>query len=124
VDEFYAQFLKVVGANRKDLKPERVKELADGRVYTGQQALALGLVDQVCTLEDSLAALKKAAGLAHAKVVMYHRPIGNKTNIYSQAQGGPNSVSQINLVNLQAGQSSELFMLRRPCFLFLWSLDN
>jgi protease-4 len=124
VDEFYGQFLQVVGENRKNLKPERVKELADGRVYTGQQALALGLVDQVCTLEDSLAALKKAAGLRGAKVVMYHRPIGNKTNIYSQAQTGSNSVSQINLVNLQAGASSELFMLRRPCFLFLWSLDN
>ena len=124
VDEFYAQFLKVVGENRKNLQPERIKELADGRVYTGQQALALGLVDQVCTLEDSLAAVKKAAGLARAKVIMYHRPLGGKNNVYSEAQNSPSSVSQFNLVNLQAGASSDLFMLRRPCFLFLWSLDN
>jgi protease IV len=124
VNEFYGQFLKVVGENRKNLKPERIKELADGRVYTGQQALDLGLIDQVCTLEDSLAAVKKAAGLARAKVVMYHRPVGNKNNVYSEAQNAPSSVSQINLVNLQAGASSDLFLLRRPCFLFLWSLDN
>ncbi|MGD1995287.1 MAG: signal peptide peptidase SppA [Anaerolineae bacterium] len=59
ISETYEAFVAVV-AERRDLSPERVRELADGRVYTGRQALETGLVDQLGTLEDAVA---KAAEL-------------------------------------------------------------
>ena len=46
VNDFFDQFVQRVVVSRH-LDPARVRELADGRAYTGRQALALGLVDQI-----------------------------------------------------------------------------
>ncbi len=46
VMDMYDQFVGMVSAGRR-MPVERVLELADGRAYTGRQALALGLVDQI-----------------------------------------------------------------------------
>ena len=47
VDEFYDRFVEVVAEGRAGLDRDQVRKLADGRVYTGRQALKLGLVDMV-----------------------------------------------------------------------------
>ncbi|HUI11566.1 MAG TPA: signal peptide peptidase SppA [Bacteroidota bacterium] len=60
MDDVHAQFIGVVARERK-LAPERVRELADGRVFTGEQAVRLGLVDTLGTFED---AVRIAAGIA------------------------------------------------------------
>ncbi|MBL4691605.1 MAG: S49 family peptidase [Rhodospirillales bacterium] len=46
VDDFYDMFLNVVTERRK-LPRDKVKALADGRVYSGRQALANGLIDAI-----------------------------------------------------------------------------
>lgn len=46
VADLHEQFMAMVAAGRR-LPPERVREVADGRVFTGRQALALGLVDAI-----------------------------------------------------------------------------
>lgn len=46
VHDMFEQFVAMVAEARK-IDPARVRELADGRAYTGRQALALGLVDQI-----------------------------------------------------------------------------
>lgn len=46
VDDMYAMFMDMV-ANRRNLPADRVHELADGRVFTGRQALAVNLIDQI-----------------------------------------------------------------------------
>lgn len=46
VADMHAQFAAMVAAGRR-MEPARVAELADGRAYTGRQALALGLVDAI-----------------------------------------------------------------------------
>ncbi len=56
----YQQFLSLVATGRK-IEMEKTKTLAEGRVYSGHDALSLGLVDKIGTLED---AIKAAAGLA------------------------------------------------------------
>jgi protease-4 len=47
IDESYGEFVDVVDAGRKDLDEEEVRELADGRIYTGIQAEKAGLVDEL-----------------------------------------------------------------------------
>lgn len=59
VEQIYADFVQVV-VDSRELSEETVRELADGRVYTGQQALDLGLVDAVGLSSD---AVSKAAEL-------------------------------------------------------------
>ena len=46
VRDLYAQFVGMVAEGR-GLPEPRVRELADGRIYTGRQALQLGLIDQI-----------------------------------------------------------------------------
>jgi protease-4 len=60
VDDIFEQFVTVVAEGR-NLDSERVRELADGRVFTGRQAQELGLVDQ---LGDFYAAAGLAAEMA------------------------------------------------------------
>ncbi len=52
VDEAYEQFVGIVAEGR-DMSTAEVKEIADGRVYSANQALELGLVDEVGTLSDA-----------------------------------------------------------------------
>ncbi|NJN60300.1 MAG: signal peptide peptidase SppA [Coleofasciculaceae cyanobacterium RL_1_1] len=52
IDSSYHQFVEAVSKGRK-LEPDQVREFADGRVFTGQQALELGLVDRLGTEEDA-----------------------------------------------------------------------
>jgi len=63
MDNVHEQFMKAVSEGRK-IKMEELRKIADGRVFTGEQAKTYGLVDELGTLED---ALKTAATLAGLK---------------------------------------------------------
>lgn len=52
IDNTYEQFVQTVAEARK-LPLDQVKSFADGRIFTGQQALALGVVDRLGTEEDA-----------------------------------------------------------------------
>ena len=52
IDSSYSQFVQIVAEGR-NLEVDTVKQFADGRVFTGQQALELGLVDRLGTEEDA-----------------------------------------------------------------------
>jgi len=69
------QFVGVVSAGR-NLDVEEVKKIADGRIYTGKQAVEAGLVDQLGYLEDAIIMAKKTAGIEEATVVRYKRLYG------------------------------------------------
>ncbi|XGV99451.1 MAG: signal peptide peptidase SppA [Leptolyngbya sp. BL-A-14] len=62
IDVSYQQFVQTVADGRK-LAAETVRSFADGRVFTGQQALALGLVDRLGTEEDARRWAAELAGL-------------------------------------------------------------
>lgn len=53
VDDLYDQFVNTVSIER-GLSEERVRELADGRIYSGSQAKELGLVDTLGTYDDAI----------------------------------------------------------------------
>jgi protease-4 len=59
----YADFTQRV-ADGRDLPLERVLEIARGRVWTGAQALDLGLIDEIGGFRDAVDAAKQLAGLA------------------------------------------------------------
>jgi protease-4 len=96
VNCFYDQFVEVVAKARKEhLPPERVRELADGRVYTGVEAKKLGLVDEVGYLEDALKCALDMACLKDASVVAYDNGnCGYRGSIYAK---GPNIPKEINV---------------------------
>lgn len=93
IDQFYGRFVSVVTEGRKGrLTEAQVRKLADGRVYTAQQALEAKLVDRIGYLIDAYAEAKSRANLTKAKVVMYSRRPSRLDNEYStsaQTQGLP-----------------------------------
>lgn len=74
--DFYEVFLDRVAAGRKMPKDE-VRKLAEGRIYTGRQALENGLVDRLGGLKDAIAAVREMADIppsAEVKLLHYPRP--------------------------------------------------
>jgi len=62
LDDVHEQFIKAVSEGR-DMPLEDVKELADGRIFTGKQALDIGLVDELGNLEDAVNVAAKLVGI-------------------------------------------------------------
>lgn len=62
IDVSYQQFVNTV-AQARHLPVERVREFADGRIFTGEQAQALGVVDRLGTEEDARRWAAELAGL-------------------------------------------------------------
>ncbi|MYL36079.1 signal peptide peptidase SppA [Pontibacillus yanchengensis] len=61
VDDSYQDFVNVI-KNGRDMSESKVKDLADGRIYSGKQALDNGLIDELGFEEDALSALKEEIG--------------------------------------------------------------
>jgi len=72
MDEVHGQFIDVVARERK-LSREKVRALADGRVYTGEQAVALGLVDTLGTFDDAIAIAAGIAGITGEPAIIKER---------------------------------------------------
>lgn len=62
IDDVYLQFVDDVATSR-DMDLATVKSLADGRVYTGRQALDAGLIDELGGLEDAIRRTADLAGI-------------------------------------------------------------
>lgn len=62
VMDMYDMFVGMV-AERRNLPPDEAKKLADGRVYTGRQAVALKLIDQIGGEDEARAWLETARGV-------------------------------------------------------------
>jgi len=116
IDSFYQRFLTVVQEGRPNLSAEQIKKLADGRIYSGEQAKAAGLVDEIGYLEEAIEQAKRKAGLKEARVVTYRRPGEYQNNIYSHALQGTGSgfasLANIDLLSMVRGGT--------PQFMYLW----
>ena len=113
IDQMYARFVGLIVRSRK-MPEEKVRAAADGRIYTAEQAKALGLVDEIGYMDDAVAAARKAAGVAQARVVMYHRPKEYRSNYYSTAPAPTPGVDTTlqQLTALVSGSGAR--------FLYLW----
>jgi protease-4 len=116
IDSFYQRFLTVVQEGRPGLSADQIKKLADGRIYSGEQAKAAGLVDDIGYLDEAVELAKKKAGLTEARVVTYRRPGEFQNNIYSRALIGGGSglagLANIDLLSMVRGGT--------PQFMYLW----
>ncbi len=85
--ETYRQFVGKAAKGRK-MPYDKLEAMAQGRVYTGQMAKKLGLIDSLGTLQDAVAAAKVAAGLkADAEVDLMVLP--EPKSFFEQLFGDP-----------------------------------
>jgi protease IV len=116
IDDFAAKFVTLVVKHRK-LNDAAKADISTARIYTADEALRLGLVDQIGYLDDTIRKTAKIAGLPEdAKVVVYRRteyPDDNLYNTFTSKPGFP----EINLLNLGLADS---LPPTRTGFYYLW----
>lgn len=115
ITEMWDQFTDVVATGREGkLTPEQVRELADGRVFTGQQALELKLVDAVGYMDDAYKKIRETAGHEDAKIVSYSKQSGLAEILGFSA--GSHGMDQLRL--------TREIMSRHSGFLYLWTAGS
>ena len=113
IDNLHQRFVSTIEDNRKQLNRDEIKKLADGRIYTSQQALDAKLIDQIAYMDEAEEFIKKDLKLDAMRLVIYHRTGQYKSNIYSSPPVPPSI--NFNFVNLS-------FMPETPGpnFMYLW----
>lgn len=113
IDGFHDRFVSVIAENRRDLDREAVQKLADGRIYSAEQALKYRLIDHVAYSNEAEELIKKDLDVSEIKMVTYHRSGEYKSNVYSSLPSNP----IINLINFDFNFSS---YPAGPAFMYLW----
>jgi protease IV len=101
LQSIYRQFVGKAAKGR-NMPYEKLESLAQGRIYTGRTAKRLGLIDEVGTLTDAVAAAKLAAGLkpdADVELLMLPQP----RSIFEQLFGDPSAGSDFDSILPEAG---------------------
>ncbi len=69
IEDAYEQFLQAILKYRsKKIGEQKLREIADGRVFTGKVAKELGLVDELGNLQDAINRAKQVAGVPEARI--------------------------------------------------------
>lgn len=119
ITEMWDRFTDIVSTGRAGkMKPEKVKALADGRVFTGEQALAEGLVDAVGYREDAYAKIREAAKSPDAKLVSYRKQEGLKELLGFSAQSS--KAEDLSVLT----QAARAILAEQAGFLYLWTAGS
>ncbi len=71
IDNVHSQFTLAVSESR-DIDLKVVKQISDGRIFTGQQALDLNLVDEIGTISDAIRLAGDMGGIEEDPNVVYY----------------------------------------------------
>lgn len=107
VDDIYNSFVSIVAEGRSK-SFEEVDEIAQGRVWTGTDALKIGLVDEIGTLEDAVAYAASIAGdpdVENWGVTSYPKPLTVLEQIMQQF--GKSTAPEEAMANALAGTPLE-----------------
>ena len=73
IDESYEEFVRVI-ADGRNMSKEEVYEIADGRIYSGRQALELNLIDELGSFDDAIAKAANLGGIVgEPNIIEYER---------------------------------------------------
>lgn len=114
IDSMHSRFLNVVQKGRPDISPERIQELADGRVYSAERALETGLIDGILYMDEVIEELREDHNLYGAQVVIYRQSGREKfDSYYARAplnrQGDQVNIGLVNAPNFIGSQTGTKF---------------
>jgi protease-4 len=86
-DQLYDRFINVVAEGRH-MDKQRVRELANGQIYTGLQAKELGLVDEIGDIQKAIDMAAELAGIKSPQVEFYEKPSMDFLSILTNLNSG------------------------------------
>uniref|UniRef100_A0A7C3QU90 Signal peptide peptidase SppA n=1 Tax=Leptospirillum ferriphilum TaxID=178606 RepID=A0A7C3QU90_9BACT len=113
ISDLYAQFFDIVSRNRQ-IAPDVLKPLADGRIYTARQALKDHLVDRIGYRDDLIHHLKRLMHVQRFEVIRYREPFLASTGIFGSESSSGSPLAD-------AGKVAGLLTKSGPTMLYLWS---
>ena len=117
IDRSYHQFVQTVADGRK-LAVETVRSFADGRIFTGEQALELGIVDRLGTEEDARRWTAELVGLDPEKTKCFTieepKPLLNRLLPNSRSGRASGLAAGIDWVEFELSTSGQPLWLYRP----------
>lgn len=110
VAQLHTQFIRAVAAGRKGKMTEAdVASIADGRIFTGEQALSLKLVDSLGNLDDAVRAAAKLGGVHGKPATIY--PRRRKPTLFDVLTGSETE---------SRSPIEQILSRRAPRFLYQW----
>lgn len=106
ISKGYDKFIKRV-ANGRKLPETKVREIAEGRIWSGKDALKLGLVDQLGYIKDAIEWTANKASLSSDNVAFY--PVGDPSFINILLQNS--DIPVLNLIKSKTGSEIDMFTL-------------
>ena len=105
VEKIYGKFTELV-ANGRDMTVEDVDAIAQGRVWTGAEAIGIGLVDKIGTIEDAInyaaISIEGVDGLEDVQIVEYPKPMGTFEMLLEELTGTEAVFKGTALENIEA----------------------
>ncbi len=116
IDSTYEQFVNTVAESR-NLDAATVKTFADGRIFTGEQAVEFGVVDRLGTEDDARRWAAELAGLdpekTHSVTIEERKPLLSRL-LQSQISGLTTVVSAADWVQFELSTNGQPLWLYRP----------
>jgi protease-4 len=113
IDDLHRQFVAKV-AERRKLPSAAAATLADGRIYTAEQALGHKLVDRIGYVPDALETARRAAGLDQARVIVYKRPREYRATYYARSEADAGALAAVSQLAGMAGAGPKFLYLFWP----------
>jgi len=108
MDEIYGVFKKHVTDGRGDRLKKPIDDIAGGRVYTGRQALEIGLIDEIGTLKDAIAFAASEAKTKDFELQVMPRPVNPLETLFGDLSAGAPKKDDKHL-ELPGGESHGIF---------------
>jgi len=97
LEKIYEDFTERVKQGRGEQLQKKMDEIAGGRVYTGAQAVELGLVDKLGGLHDAIAAAARAADIEEYELILLPEPLSFMDVLVRSLTGEPPRDRQVDL---------------------------
>lgn len=115
INQFHKKFIDTIIARPGNILSRKdIESLADGRIYSSEQALNAKLIERVGYLDDVIAEMKKQIGVTDAKIITYYHPGSYKGTIYSSSTAESTRAAGI----FNVGNGFDWF--GETQFLYLW----
>lgn len=123
VDSYYERFRELVVERRPSLNDQDAQWAMDGRVFTGEQAAEIGLIDDTGGVREAFDAAKSLANLSSARLIAYTGPDRDASTPYGVRAPVDSleniSGAQFNLMQMNLPQDLSLLM-GSGGFYYLW----